>query len=63
MKVTVGQVVAMLAKCASNSDEVLMGRPIWDIGVTEEGIDLLFDDANARNYHINLDGSKSQGGE
>lgn len=58
MNLTIGQVVSLLAKCASDSDELLMGRHVWAIGVDTDGVHLMFDDNYTPNYFIKTDGTK-----
>ena len=49
---TVGEVMALLCKQASDEDMYLMVKDIYSIDVNDEGIYLYFTDGNTENYSI-----------
>lgn len=49
---TVGEVIALLCKQASDNDELLMRKSIYSIDVNDDGIDLYFTDGNTEDYSI-----------
>ena len=49
---TVGEMIALLCKQASNEDEYLMAKSIYSIDINDEGIRLYFTDANTEDYSI-----------
>lgn len=49
---TVGEVIALLCKQASEEDMYLMAKSIYSIDVTGEEIYLHFTDGNTENYSI-----------
>ena len=49
---TVGEVIALLCKQASDEDNLLMAKDIYSIEVNDEGINLYFVDANTQDYSI-----------
>lgn len=49
---TVGEVIALLCKQASDNDMYLMAKSIYSIDVNDDGIDLYFTDGNTENYSI-----------
>ena len=52
---TVGEVMALLCKQASNEDFYLMSRTIYSIDVNDEGIHVYFKDGNTENYSIKIE--------
>lgn len=52
---TVGEVIALLCKYASDADTNLMVRSIYSIEVDEGEIHLYFTDANTEDYSINAE--------
>ena len=54
---TVGEVVAALARCCSDGDELLFRKSIYSIEVNEDNIEVYFVDANTADIKINKDGS------
>lgn len=52
---SVGEVIALLTKYASEEDRFLMAKDIYSIDVDENGISLYFTDANTENYKIEAD--------
>ena len=55
---TVGEVVATLAKCCSDydGDTLLFAQSIYSIEVKDDNIEVYFVDANTPNVRIYLDG-------
>lgn len=49
---TVGEVIALLCKQASDNDMYLMAKSIYSIDVDDKGIYLYFTDGNTENYSI-----------
>lgn len=49
---TVGEVVALLCKQASDKDLYLMAKGIYSIEISDEGIYLCFTDGNTEDYLI-----------
>ena len=49
---TVGEVIALLCKQASEEDMYLMAKNIYSIDVDDEEIGLYFTDGNTENYSI-----------
>ena len=49
---TVGEVISLLCKQASDNDVYLMGRSVYSIEVNDEGIHLCFTDRNTGDYSI-----------
>lgn len=49
---TVGEVIALLCKQASDKDVYLMRRGIYSIDVNDEEIELCFTDGSTENYSI-----------
>ncbi len=49
---TVGEVIALLCKQASDEDMYLMAKSIYSIDVNDEGIYLYFTDGNTEDYSI-----------
>lgn len=49
---TVGEMIALLCKHATDKDELLMVKTIDSIEIDEDGISLYFHDANTSNYII-----------
>lgn len=49
---TVGEVMALLCKQASEEDMYLMAKSIYKIDVNDEEIHLYFTDGNTENYSI-----------
>ncbi len=49
---TVGEVIALLCKQASEKDMYLMAKSIYSIDVNDDGIYLYFTDGNTENYFI-----------
>lgn len=49
---TVGEVIALLCKQASDEDEYLMAKSIYSIEVNDEEIFLYFTDGNTEDYSI-----------
>ena len=49
---TVGEVIALLCKQASEKDIYLMRKNIYSIDVNDDGIYLYFTDGNTENYSI-----------
>ncbi len=49
---TVGEVIALLCKQASDKDIYLMAKSIYSIDINDEGISLCFTDGNTENYSI-----------
>ena len=49
---TVGEVIALLCKQASEKDVYLMKKSIYSIDVNDEGIHLYFTDGNTEDYSI-----------
>ena len=49
---TVGEVMALLCKQASEEDMYLMAKTIYKIDVNDEEIHLYFTDGNTENYSI-----------
>ena len=55
---TVGEVMALLCKQASEKDVYLMKKSIYSIDVNDEGISLYFTDGNTENYSIKKESEK-----
>lgn len=57
---TVGEVVAALARCCSDydGDELLFRRTVYRIEVYDENIEVYFADANTANVRIYSDGKR-----
>ena len=49
---TVGKMIALICKQASDDDMYLMAKDVYSIDVDDEGIYLYFTDANTSNYSI-----------
>ena len=49
---TVGEVIALLCKQASDTDMYLMAKSIYSIDADDEGVCLYFTDGNTENYFI-----------
>ena len=49
---TVGEVIALICKQASNEDVYLMQKGIYSIDVNDDEIELYFTDGNTENYSI-----------
>lgn len=52
---TVGEVIALLCKQASDEDMYLMAKSIYSIDVDDEGIRLYFTDGNTEDYSIKVE--------
>lgn len=57
---TVGEVIALLCKQASDNDEYLMRKSICSIDVYDDRIDLYFTDGNTENYSIKAESEKAK---
>lgn len=57
---TVGEVVAALARCCSDydGDTLLFSQSIYSIEVKDDNIEVYFVDANTPNVRIYLDGKR-----
>lgn len=51
---TVGEVIALLSKYASDEDTLLMRKSIYSIDVSDDGIQLYFTDWNTEDYFIKV---------
>lgn len=49
---TVGKMIALICKQASDDDMYLMAKDVYSIDVDDEGIHLYFTDGNTLNYSI-----------
>lgn len=49
---TVGELIALLCKQASDEDTYLMRKSIYSIDASDDGIQLYFTDRNTENYFI-----------
>lgn len=49
---TVGEVIALICKHASDEDVYLMRKDIYLIDINDDGIDLYFTDGNTENYSL-----------
>ena len=58
---TVGEVIALLCKQASDNDEYLMSKSIYSIDVYDDRIDLYFANGNTENYSINAESEDKHG--
>lgn len=56
---TVGEMIALLCKQASNKDTYLMIKSIYSIDVDDEEICLYFTDGNTENYSIKAESEVS----
>lgn len=52
---TVGELVALLCKQASDNDMYLMAKDIYSIDVNDDGIHLYFTDGNTEDYSIKVE--------
>lgn len=58
---TVGEMIALLCKQASEEDIHLMAKSIYSIDVDDEEIDLYFTDGNTENYSIKAESEVQNG--
>ena len=57
---TVGKVIALLCKQASDKDMYLMTKDIYSIDVNDAGINLYFIDGNTENYFIEVESKDTE---
>lgn len=57
---TVGEVIALLCKQASDKDMYLMAKSICSIDVNDEGIYLCFTDGNTEDYFIKAESEDAE---
>ncbi len=56
---TVGEVIALLCKQASDEDAYLMAKSIYSIDVNDEEIRLYFTDGNTSDYSIKVESEEA----
>lgn len=57
---TVGELIALLCKQASDDDTYLMAKDVYSISIYDDEISLYFTDRDIRNYSINRNGVRSE---
>lgn len=55
---SVGEVVAALARCCSDYDYLLFVKSVYSIEVKDENIEVYFVDGNTSNIRIDMEGKK-----
>lgn len=55
---SVGEVVAALARCCSDYDDLLFVKSVYSIKVKDDNIEVCFVDGNTSDIRIYLDGKK-----
>lgn len=53
---TVGEMIALLCKYASNNDELLMAKSVDSVEVRDDGVYVYFTDGNTQDYSIPVEG-------
>ena len=53
---TVGEMIALLCKHASNNDELLMAKSVYSVEVKDDGVYVCFVDGNTQDYLIPAEG-------
>lgn len=56
IKMTVGEMIALLCKYASNNDELLMAKSVDSVEVKDDGVYVYFTDGNTQDYLIPEEG-------